>query len=82
MKITMEAKVAIVTSAGRKPPAPGIFYTAKEWILSEIISSINLRNGPEIQNGGMMFVAPVSRQILRADKTLSKFPGANRPGKR
>jgi len=52
MKIRMEAKTAIVTSVGREPPAPGIFYTAKGQILSEIISSISLRNGPEIQKRG------------------------------
>jgi len=30
MRILMEAKIAIVTSAGKRPAALGIFYTAKD----------------------------------------------------
>ncbi len=45
----IEAKIAIVISAGKKPAVPEIFYTAKEWKLLGIIYSTNLRNGPEIE---------------------------------
>ncbi len=49
MKVMIEAKIAIVISAGKKPAVAEIFYTAKEWKLLGIIYSTNLRNGPEIE---------------------------------
>jgi len=49
-KLWWKARRAIVDLTGEKTCCTGIFNTAKDQILWEIISSTNLRKRPEIQN--------------------------------